>query len=133
MCCGHLAVVVGSTGEKNDITEVETAGDSLIRHCVERMAETAGCHFFKCPLCNNKEKFCQEMQEFGIYLPDQDAEWETGSAYDDQLERHGTCDVASCLCPGGRTYDVDDSPWEIVLCSYCGAQVCHHDSLSRSS
>ena len=59
----------------------------------------------------------------GIYLPDQDAEWEAGSAYDDQLERHGTCDAASCLCPGGNQFDEDDTAWEIVLCSCCGAQV----------
>jgi branched-subunit amino acid ABC-type transport system permease component len=32
---------------------------------VERMAETAGCHFFKCPLCNNRQQFSEEMQQFG--------------------------------------------------------------------
>ena len=59
----------------------------------------------------------------GIYLPDQDAGWETGSAYDDQLERHGTCDAVPCICPEGRDHDEDDTVWEIVLCSCCGAQV----------
>ena len=59
----------------------------------------------------------------GIYLPDQDAGWETGSAYDDQLERHGSCDAVPCICPGGAEYDEDDTIWEIVLCSCCGAQV----------
>jgi hypothetical protein len=35
------------------------------------MASTAGCHFFKCPLCNNTKEFREEMMQFGIYLPDQ--------------------------------------------------------------
>jgi hypothetical protein len=35
------------------------------------MASTAGCHFFKCPLCNNTNEFREEMMQFGIYLPDQ--------------------------------------------------------------
>merc|ERR1719147_319980 len=89
------------------------------------MADVAGCHFFKCPLCNNREEFSQEMQEFGIYLPDQDAAWETGSAFDDQLQRYGTCDADDCICPGGKEYDVDDTDWEIVLCCCCGSQGIH--------
>jgi hypothetical protein len=35
------------------------------------MASTAGCHFFKCPLCNNTSEFREEMMQFGIYVPDQ--------------------------------------------------------------
>ena len=35
------------------------------------MASTAGCHFFKCPLCNNTKEFSDEMMQFGIFLPDQ--------------------------------------------------------------
>ena len=52
------------------------------------MALVAGSHHFKCPLCNNKEEFAKEMEEFGIYVPDQDAEWEAGDAFGDQLQRH---------------------------------------------
>ena len=59
---GHLAVEDGSTGnhaaDKSPLISVN-------RDCVERMAETAGCHYFKCPLCNNKKEFSQEMQDFG--------------------------------------------------------------------
>ena len=52
------------------------------------MALVAGSHHFKCPLCNNKDEFAKEMEEFGIYVPDQDAEWEAGDAFVDQLQRH---------------------------------------------
>jgi len=95
------------------------------RSCVERMAETAGCHFFKCPLCNNSKEFSEEMQQFGIYLPDQDAQWEAGDAFDDQLQRHDSCDAEECVCPDGRNYDDEDTPWEIMLCVCCGAQGIH--------
>ena len=61
------------------------------RPCVERMALVAGSHHFKCPLCNNKDEFAKEMEEFGIYVPDQDAEWEAGDAFGDQLQRHDRC------------------------------------------
>jgi len=120
VCLDELEEVPGS-----DVLWTPCCGGWFHRNCVERMAETAGCHFFKCPLCNNKDEFSQEMQDFGIYLPDQDAGWETGSAYDDQLERHGTCDAVPCICPEGRDHDEDDTIWEIVLCSCCGAQGVH--------
>ena len=87
------------------------------------MAETAGCHFFKCPLCNNSKEFSDEMQQFGIYLPDQDAKWETGDGFDDQLQRHDRCDSEACLCPSGPKYDEEDTIWEIMLCVCCGSQV----------
>ena len=58
---------------------------------MERMALVAGSHHFKCPLCNNKDEFAKEMEEFGIYVPDQDAEWEAGDAFGDQLQRHDRC------------------------------------------
>jgi len=37
----------------------------------------------------------------------------------------GSCDAESCLCPNGNQYDEDDTVWEIILCSYCGAQGIH--------
>ena len=95
------------------------------RSCVEKTAENAGAHFFKCPLCNNKDDFTEEMQQFGVYVPDRDANWETGGEFDDQLQRHDTCDADTCLCPSGRKFDEEDTPWEIMLCVCCGAQGIH--------
>jgi len=104
------------------------------RPCVERMASAAGSHHFKCPLCNNRDEFTEEMKEFGIYVPDQDAEWEAGDAFGDQLQRHDRCDALDCLCPNtmedsegreGRRYDEEDTEWEIMLCVCCGHQGMH--------
>lgn len=43
----------------------------LHRRCLQQHAFNAGIHFFKCPLCNDKNKFLKEMQKFGINVPDQ--------------------------------------------------------------
>ena len=57
----------------------------------------------------------------------QDAAWEVdeSTAFDDLLERYGHCDAEECLCPDGRTEDVDYTPWEVILCRCCGAQGIH--------
>ena len=82
--------------------------------CVQRMALTAG-YFFKCPMCNSKDDFENEMKLFGIYIPEQDAAWEReGNIFDGIYERHGTCDAENCACPQGRTFDEDYTLWEIV-------------------
>lgn len=40
------------------------------RECIQKHAHNAG-YFFKCPMCNNVQEFLREMQEFGIYIPEQ--------------------------------------------------------------
>ena len=63
-----------------------------------------------------------EMQSFGIYVPEQDAAWETqdnGTLYDDLLERHNRCDADECKCPEGREADEDYTIWEIVSSLIC--------------
>ncbi|XP_013404592.1 uncharacterized protein LOC106169620 [Lingula anatina] len=96
------------------------------RSCIQRQATCSGVYFFKCPLCNNKDYFQHEMLEFGIYIPDQDAEWELEpDAYQELLERHCRCDKIKCQCPKGREYNKDGSKWEIILCVYCGCQGTH--------
>jgi len=97
------------------------------KECIQKFASTAG-YFFKCPLCNNKEIFESEMKSFGVYVPEQDAAWETqdnGTLYDDLLERYNRCDAVECLCPDGREADEDYTIWEIILCWCCGAQGIH--------
>ena len=81
---------------------------------MQHLANNAG-YFFKCPMCNNKDEFEEEMKRFGIYVPEQDAAWEReGNTFAEIYERHGTCDAEECQCPDGREYDVDYTIWEIV-------------------
>ncbi|XP_057342816.1 PHD finger protein 7 isoform X4 [Manis pentadactyla] len=40
------------------------------RECIQKYAHTSAKHFFKCPQCNNREEFPQEMLRMGIHIPD---------------------------------------------------------------
>ncbi|XP_050404720.1 uncharacterized protein LOC126820657 isoform X2 [Patella vulgata] len=96
------------------------------RNCIQRYSLSAGLHFFKCPMCNDKNKFQSEMLEFGIYIPDQDASWETEpNAFNELLERHNRCDADKCNSPLGREHENASGKWELILCDYCGSQGSH--------
>lgn len=69
------------------------------------MARHHGAHFFKCPLCNDKDAFTVAMRRLGVYLPDQDASWESvPNAFADHTRQYSTCDAETCLCPKGKNY-----------------------------
>ncbi|KAF7251753.1 G2/M phase-specific E3 ubiquitin-protein ligase [Varanus komodoensis] len=89
-------------------------------------ALSAGVFFFRCPVCNNKEKFQNEMLRMGIHIPEKDASWELEeNAYQDLLQCYQHCDVKRCLCKNGRDYNESDSKWEIKRCQYCGSSGTH--------
>ncbi|XP_065078487.1 PHD finger protein 7-like [Ochlerotatus camptorhynchus] len=89
-----------------------------------QFAQSAG-YFFKCPLCNNKDDFSQQMQQRGIYIPEKDASWEPEpNAFNDQLERPSECDAEACRCRYGRDYDC--KRWDMILCATCGS-TCRYD------
>ncbi|XP_064089997.1 uncharacterized protein LOC135204004 [Macrobrachium nipponense] len=92
--------------------------------CIQQLAVSAG-YFFKCPLCNDKEVFVEEMQNFGIYVPEKDASWELEPNAYIELERPVRCDAPKCFCPDGRKRDDIGTRWEILLCSLCGASGIH--------
>ncbi|GAB6031731.1 G2 M-phase specific E3 ubiquitin protein ligase [Chamberlinius hualienensis] len=95
------------------------------RACVQKHALSAGGYFFRCPMCNNREKFQMEMLTHGIYVPERDASWEMeDNAFQELYQRYSHCDYPKCICPAGRKFD-DDRRWSIVLCDYCGSQGCH--------
>ncbi|RVE57674.1 hypothetical protein OJAV_G00218330 [Oryzias javanicus] len=96
------------------------------RECVQRQAFSAGLFFFKCTLCNNKDRFQQEMLRMGIHIPERDASWELeANAYSDLLEVYEHCDSPSCLCEHGRSHS-DLSGWfEVVRCILCGSRGTH--------
>uniref|UniRef100_A0A8C7Z0N4 G2/M-phase specific E3 ubiquitin protein ligase n=1 Tax=Oryzias sinensis TaxID=183150 RepID=A0A8C7Z0N4_9TELE len=98
------------------------------RDCVQRQAFSAGLFFFKCTLCNNKDRFQQEMLRMGIYIPERDASWELESdAYSDLLEVYKHCDSPSCLCEHGRSHSsIRGFVWfEVVRCCLCGSRGTH--------
>ena len=97
------------------------------RLCLQRMALSAGKHHFKCPMCGNVAEFQNEMQTFGINLPDRDALWEEGDAFHDLHSIFEECCAIQCICPNGRQFALDESmlgkedpAWAILICTSCG-------------
>uniref|UniRef100_A0A4X2JPI0 G2/M-phase specific E3 ubiquitin protein ligase n=1 Tax=Vombatus ursinus TaxID=29139 RepID=A0A4X2JPI0_VOMUR len=96
------------------------------RDCLQVQALSAGKFFFKCPLCNNSDKFQSEMLRMGIHIPEKDASWELEeNAYQELLQHYQRCDVRRCRCKEGREYNEPDSKWEIKRCQYCGSRGTH--------
>ncbi|MBN3302887.1 G2E3 ligase, partial [Amia calva] len=101
------------------------------RDCVQNQAHSAGMFFFRCTICNNKDKFQQEMLRMGIHIPEKDASWELEeNAYSELLQVYQHCDVKKCCCRRGRGFSQPDSKWEIVLCQYCGSSGTHRSCSS---
>lgn len=96
------------------------------RTCLQRMALSAGMHYLKCPLCNDKENFYEAVVTQGYYVPDRDAAWELEqNAFAEIYERDVECSAADCLCPMGRAHDDDAGSWCIKLCLLCGSSGTH--------
>ncbi|XP_015720452.1 G2/M phase-specific E3 ubiquitin-protein ligase isoform X4 [Coturnix japonica] len=96
------------------------------RECLQYQALSAGIFFFRCAVCNNKDKFQKEMLRMGIHIPEKDASWELeDNAYQDLLQCYQHCDVRRCLCKNGRDYNKPDSKWEIKRCQSCGSRGTH--------
>lgn len=95
------------------------------RKCLQSMALTSGQYHFRCPLCNNAQKFSQEMQQFGIYLPQRDAAWFDNN--EEHQQQPVRCKAKVCFCdkPEGRAYNVADGVWEVLPCYSCGSGGIH--------
>ncbi|XP_063545360.1 uncharacterized protein LOC134753402 [Cydia strobilella] len=97
----------------------------LHRTCLQRMALSAGMHYLKCPLCNDKDNFYDAVCEQGYYLPDRDAAWELEqNAFAEIYNREARCAAAECRCPFGRSHD-ELGTWDIKLCLLCGSWGLH--------
>ncbi|XP_077996261.1 uncharacterized protein LOC144449570 [Glandiceps talaboti] len=125
--CPICLCTVESTCNYNDALKTPCCKKTWIhRSCVQRQALSAGYYFFRCPLCNDKDQFQEEMLQFGIYIPEQDASWELEeNAFQDLLERYNHCDVSNCICPDGRQYSKTRGNWEILVCCTCGSSGSH--------
>ncbi|XP_059675684.1 G2/M phase-specific E3 ubiquitin-protein ligase [Gavia stellata] len=104
------------------------------RECLQYQALSAGIFFFRCTVCNNKDKFQKEMLRMGIHIPEKDASWELEeNAYQDLLQCYQHCDIKRCLCKKGRDYNEPDSKWEIKRCQCCGSRGTHLACSSMTS
>ncbi|XP_026325606.1 uncharacterized protein LOC113234487 [Hyposmocoma kahamanoa] len=103
------------------------------RTCLQRMALSAGMHYLKCPLCNDKDNFYKAVVEQGYYIPDRDAAWELEqNAFAEIYERPLSCNADDCLCPKGRDYDSDFGMWDMKICILCGTTGVHAHCMPTS-
>ncbi|KAJ0184267.1 hypothetical protein K1T71_000690 [Dendrolimus kikuchii] len=103
------------------------------RTCLQRMSLSAGMHYLKCPLCNDKENFYRAVKGQGYYIPDRDAAWELEqNAFAEIYERPVVCNADECECTMGRSHDAENGPWEIKLCILCGSSGIHAQCQSNS-
>lgn len=101
------------------------------RKCIQKYAHTSAKHFFKCPQCNNREEFPQEMLRMGIHIPDRDAAWELEpGAFSELYQRYQHCDAPICLYEQGRDSFEDEGRWRLILCATCGSHGTHRDCSS---
>uniref|UniRef100_A0A8C0FP47 RING-type domain-containing protein n=1 Tax=Bubo bubo TaxID=30461 RepID=A0A8C0FP47_BUBBB len=82
------------------------------RGCIQ--ARYAGISF-NCPVCRDQHDFLLDMLTMGIRIPLRLV----------SCLRHSRCDARVCLCPGGREQAEEEGPWELLLCSSCGAEGTH--------
>ncbi|XP_022187296.2 G2/M phase-specific E3 ubiquitin-protein ligase [Nilaparvata lugens] len=102
------------------------------KRCLQGLAFSFGSYALKCPLCNNQQKFSKALVDNGIFIPEQDASWETEPrAFRELLERYSRCDAVKCVCRRGRDFTDNNinSMWQILLCSLCGSQGIHRKCL----
>ncbi|NWS85149.1 PHF7 protein, partial [Toxostoma redivivum] len=102
------------------------------RHCIQRLALHSGIAF-QCPRCLNQEPFMMEMLTMGIRLSKRPPSWQSDPELGPSHQRHGRCDAATCLCPGGREHAEADGPWQLWLCSSCAAEGTHRQCPSLGS
>ncbi|ODN02574.1 G2/M phase-specific E3 ubiquitin-protein ligase [Orchesella cincta] len=96
--------------------------------CIMEMATNHAAHFFKCPLCNDKDIFSKAMRKAGVYLPDRDATWELEpDAFVEHNELYSRCDAEVCTCPKGREYSSsnESKPYKLARCNGCAGAAIH--------
>lgn len=98
------------------------------RECIQELACSQGSYHFRCPTCNDTERFTMAMKMMGIYVPERDASWENGQHFAEVDEvTLKICHAKICFCPHeeGRTYHKEDDLWEVLLCKTCGSKGIH--------
>ncbi|XP_050569536.1 PHD finger protein 7-like [Cygnus atratus] len=127
-------------GETSCVICLERVGDKLSYHtmvcpncrqtwfhrgCIQQQAFHAGLLCFRCPQCNDREKFLPEMLSLGIQVPTRQPAWEADSGFIDMYQRHSRCDASWCHYAQGREQAEEEGPWYLLLCSSCAAAGTH--------
>lgn len=97
-------------------------------NCIRKASMIAG-YLLKCPMCSKRnDKYVKQIRKRGVFVPDQDAEWEQSqNAYASLLFQYNSCDAKVCLCKKGRNFlrKRCRSKWFLLKCIYCGSRGIH--------
>lgn len=98
--------------------------------CVHKLAASFGRYNFRCPMCNNQDKFLNYAEKRGVYIPIRDASWELdGENRFAEFTVQHTCAYKRCLIekvedddhPGTSTSNFIESEEKIELRKECMA------------
>jgi len=133
--------VTPKPGFKSILAPCCTSGSWFHRSCLQKLALNNGQAHFRCPLCNNNDKFCTEMKRLGLYVPSkpqtdqsqgsQCLDPESGGALLLMFAQLGAkeCGAKVCFCDHieGRKYNSlqNGGFWEILVCFSCQACAIH--------
>ncbi|NXT02724.1 PHF7 protein, partial [Jacana jacana] len=95
------------------------------RRCIQGHALFSALYHFRCPCCQDVDRFQEEMFRLGIKIPNRDAAWELDGYFEDLYEDHTSCDAEQCLCPMGQQEGEANGPWRLLRCSCCGSHRIH--------
>ncbi|NWQ88377.1 PHF7 protein, partial [Burhinus bistriatus] len=70
--------------------------------CIQQRVFHAGLLFFRCPQCNDREKFLPEISFLGIQILDKQPAWEAGAGFTEMYRRQSRCNTSLCLSAQGR-------------------------------
>ena len=87
------------------------------------MALSYGKSHLNCPNCREKNKFCEEALNQGVYIPEKDAEWENPNQeefYNFQAmgELYNSCDANPCACTKGPKFNLAGSRFEVIFSEF---------------
>ena len=86
---------------------------------------SSGC---RCPVCNNRKKFSEEMKQHGIYVPHAESTWESEENFYRFSELEEEFVGKECnaeVCWSNRGKKASDAELELVKCGSCGGESVH--------
>lgn len=93
------------------------------RTCLKDLTFHQGEMLIKCPNCNNKTEFVNQLKEAGFFIPQRGPSWGLPGYY--SIDRMiYQCVAAECKSEFGRLYS-NNTNWRMFCCNSCGSNWMH--------
>lgn len=94
------------------------------RNCIEEFAYHIGRFRAKCPNCQNRESFVNQLKAAGIFIPERLSTMEMDPPQFAEPQIRFICCANECRCAEGRSHN-GQNEWELFSCDRCGSQAIH--------